>query len=200
MVYCPKCGSYNDEDAKYCEKCGENLKRDIHSRNVSRIDGNRSNGMSTSLKALIVVCIILVVGISVAVGMLVTQPSTNTASQVTTSAAQQTPTTQQYQPTWHEVVTYTETSGSNYAFSIRGSQFKVTMSAVPMITFNNNYLDVTVSNGNNIVGSGSLSWSPNENPNKKESVIPVSQGAGTYAIQIVPTDIQSYSVTVWDYY
>ena len=198
-MYCPKCGTENDEDAKYCQKCGLILKKDMHKRNIPRNEKNE--GMSKTVKGLIIACVILIAGIGVAAGMLLTNPSTNTTIyQVAPNTASQTPTTQQYQATWHEIATYTGPGEVNSAFSIRGSQFKVTMSAVPMITYNTNYLDVGVASGNYLVGRGSLSWTSNENPNKKEAVIPVSQGSGSYSIGIVPTDIESYRVTVWDYY
>ena len=50
MVLCPKCGLINDEDAKYCEKCGESIQENV----------------SKSTKSIIIVglCIILMFGIA----------------------------------------------------------------------------------------------------------------------------------------
>jgi hypothetical protein len=157
--------------------------------------------MSNLVKGLIIACVILIAGIGVSAGMLLTNPDTNTTVyQVVPNSESQTPTTQQYQPTWHKVNVYTGPGQDNGDFSIQGNQFKVTMSAVPMVTYNINYLDVYVNKGNSIVGSGTLSWSESENPNKKETSIMVNQGHGTYTVTIYPTDIQNYDVTVWDYY
>ena len=32
MVYCPKCGTKNEEDAKYCSKCGADLEISLEER------------------------------------------------------------------------------------------------------------------------------------------------------------------------
>jgi hypothetical protein len=196
-MFCPKCGARYDEDAKYCERCGESLQKSIHERNVLSKEKDESSGMSSSVKALIVVCILLIAGIGVTAGMLLQKPI-NTTAQVASST--QPSTSQSNQPAWHQVANYTGPDAVNGTFSIQGTQFKVTISAVPMITYNTNYLDVAVGSGNYLAASGTLSWTATESPAKKESVISVSQGQGTYDIEIDPTDIQNYTVTVWDYY
>lgn len=95
---------------------------------------------------------------------------------------------------------YTGSGAVNGTFSIQGSQFKVAMSAVPLITYQANYLDVTVGSGNNIVALDTLSWNATESPAKKEKGISISRGSGTYDISINPVDIKNYTVTVWEYY
>lgn len=149
---------------------------------------------------MIVVIVVLVAVLGVTAGMLFQKPSQNIILPSNTTTSTATPQSNVYQPTWHQVATYTGPGSVNSVFSIKGNQFKVTMSAVPKITYNTNYLDVGVASGNYLVGRGSLTWSSNENPDKKENVIQVSQGSGTYEIGIVPTDVESYTVTVWDYY
>lgn len=203
-MFCPKCGTNNDDDAKYCEGCGQSLQKGVNKRDVLDKEKNNSNGMSNGVKALIVVCIVLIAGIGVTAGMLLQKPASTavntTQAAPTTTTTTQSSSAQPYQPTWHKAAVYTGPGEIDSSFSIRGNQFKVTMSAVPMITYNANYLDVAVGSGNYLDGSGSLGWTANENPVKKETVFQVSQGRGTYEIQIVPADIESYTVTVWDYY
>jgi hypothetical protein len=196
-MFCPKCGTRYNEDVKYCERCGEPLQKSIHKRNVLSKERAESGGMSNGIKALIVVCAILVAGMGITAGMLL-QKHVNTTTQVASTT--QPSTSQSNQPAWHSVANYTGPGAMNGTFSIQGSQFKVTMSAVPEITYKTNYLDVDIGNGNYLVASGTLGWTATENPAKKETVISVSQGSGTYDIEINPTDIQKYSVTVWDYY
>lgn len=204
-MFCPKCGTKNDDDAKYCEGCGQSLQKGVNKRDMLDKEKNNSSGMSNGVKSLIIVCIVLIAGISVTAGMLLQKPASTATTNVTQTAPATTTTTQSssaqpYQPTWHKVAVYTGPGQDYGSFTIKGDQFKVTMSAVPMITYNTNYLDVYVYSGNYMVGSNTLSWSETENPDKKEDSIMVSQGHGTYNLNIWPTDIDNYAVTVWDYY
>ena len=208
-MFCPKCGTKNDDDAKYCEGCGQSLQKGVNEREMLDREKNNSGGMSNGVKALIVVCIILIAGIGVAAGMLLQKPASTAANATqpaptTTVTTTQSSDTQPYQPTWHKVAVYTGPGEDYGSFTIKGDQFKVTLSAVPAITYTSNYLDVYVYEGNtvgyNTVGSGTLSWGDTENPAKKEDSILVSQGSGTYTLDIMPTDIDNYAVTVWDYY
>jgi Predicted membrane protein len=206
-MFCPKCGTDNDDDAKYCEGCGRSLQKGIHEQNIQNKQKNESSGMGNGVKALIVICVVLVAGIGITAGMLLQNPSSSVANNskqdhvITTTQSSD---TQTYQPTWHKVAVYTGPGEDYGSFTIKGNQFKVTMSAVPAITYTTNYLDVYVYEGNtigiNTVGSGTLSWSETENPDKKEDSILVSQGSGIYTLDILPTDIDNYAVTVWDYY
>lgn len=207
-MFCPKCGTKNDDDAKYCEGCGQSLQKGVNKRDILDKEKTSGGGMSSGVKALIVICIVLIAGIGVTAGMLLQKPA-GTVTANATQAAPATTTTQSsnaqvYQPTWHKVAVYTGPGEDYGSFTIRGNQFKVTLSAVPAITYSTNYLDVYVYQGNtvgyNTVGSGTLSWGNTENPVKKEDSIMVSQGSGTYTLDILPTDIDNYAVTVWDYY
>lgn len=60
-MFCPKCGSKNEEDAKFCEKCGTNLNDDpeITTENTS-----------SNVKYIIVIAVILVVGLGIAAAAL----------------------------------------------------------------------------------------------------------------------------------
>jgi len=68
---CPKCGYFNDEDAKYCEKCRFNIQ--------SNYSGNiiENKGMSTLTKALIVLCIVIVGVLGVTTGFMFQNVSSN---------------------------------------------------------------------------------------------------------------------------
>jgi hypothetical protein len=203
-MFCPKCGTDNDDDAKYCEGCGRSLQKGIHEQNMQSKQKNENSGMSNGVKALIVICVVLVAGIGLTAGMLLQNPASSAANnskqdQVVTTT--QSPDTQTYQPTWHKVATFTGSTDDYRTFSIRGNQFKITMSAVPMITYSENSLLVNVfSESGSMVGTGTIEWGDNENPDKKEHVIPVSQGSGTYSISSYAYDLESWTITVWDYY
>ena len=69
MVRCEKCGKENDKDATFCEKCGNNLKKTF-SREFPRETVKKGN-MARSTKILILVCVILVAGLSVVAGVMV---------------------------------------------------------------------------------------------------------------------------------
>lgn len=202
-MICPKCGTKNDEDAKYCEGCGRSLQAGIGRHDTASKGKNESEGMHTNVKVLIVICVVLIAVLGVAAGMLLQKPSQVVVTQANSTPSQQT-STQPYQPTWHKVAVYTGPGEDYGSFTIKGNQFKVTMSAVPAITYNVNYLNVYVYSGSTIgvnqVGYGTLSWTDTESPNKKETSILVSQGNGVYTLDILPTDIENYAVTVWDYY
>lgn len=197
---CPKCGSPNDEDAKYCEKCRFNIQKSNYSGNIIE-----NKGMSTSTKALIVLCILIVGVLGVTAGFMF-QNTSSDPDQALSLRENSTPKTEQapkqttYQPTWHKVNTFTGPGNEYRSFSIKGNKFKVTMSAVPMINYDYNYLDVFVYRDGYVIDSGFLSWGPRENPGKKEHVIQVSNGPGMYEIIIAPIELESHTVTVWDYY
>lgn len=202
-MICPKCGTKNDEDAKYCEGCGRSLQTGIGRHDTASKGKNESEGMHTNVKVLIVICVVLIAVLGVAAGMLLQKPSQVVVTQANSTPSQQT-STQPYQPTWHKVAVYTGPGEDYGSFTIKGNQFKVTMSAVPAITYNVNYLNVYVYSGSTIgvnqVGYGTLSWTDTESPNKKEDSILVPYGNGVYTLDILPTDIENYAVTVWDYY
>jgi len=71
-VYCKNCGHENDEDATFCENCGANL--------GSTSPQETSAGMSRINKILIVAVIVLVLGVGLTVGLLLTSksPASNT--------------------------------------------------------------------------------------------------------------------------
>lgn len=196
-MFCPKCGTRYNEDVRYCERCGKSLQKSIHERNVLANKRAENGGMSNSFKALMVVCVILMAGIGVTAAYLLQKPA-DTNAQV--SPTTQSPNSQLNQPAWHQVAVYTGPDAVNGTFSIQGRRFKVIMFAAPMITYKTNYIDVAIGSGDYMVDSGTLSWTATESPAKKETMITVSQGQGIYNIEINPTDIQNYNVTVWDYY
>lgn len=143
-----------------------------------------------NVKPFIVICVILAV---IGGSMMLQKHAVNTQQVAPATSLSN-------QPAWHQVATYTGPGRVNGTFSIQGSQFKVTMSAVPMFSSDTNFLDVVIGSRKFLVASGTLSWNLTENPDEKELQIPVSKGAGTYDIHIGPKDIQNYTVTVWDYY
>jgi hypothetical protein len=70
MVRCKNCGKENDKDSAFCENCGSNL-RTTFSRGIPREPAKKSRVIGNSSKILIVVCVILVAGLSIAVGVMV---------------------------------------------------------------------------------------------------------------------------------
>ncbi|MDZ4171288.1 MAG: pseudomurein-binding repeat-containing protein [Methanobacteriaceae archaeon] len=57
---CPNCRTKNDEEAKFCEKCGVSLKTIV-----------KNEGMSSTTQILIIICIILFIGLAIAFGVII---------------------------------------------------------------------------------------------------------------------------------
>jgi hypothetical protein len=75
-VYCKNCGYENDDDASFCENCGAFL---------SPYSSSKPSGMSSTNKILIVAVIVLILGVGIAAGVLLTSkaPVNNTTANVT---------------------------------------------------------------------------------------------------------------------
>lgn len=88
FMRCSNCGYNNDNDAKFCEKCGANL------GHVPQ----KASGMSTTNKILIIAVIVLILLVGIVAGMLLTSnaPVNNTTANntsITVSEPVTTPTT-----------------------------------------------------------------------------------------------------------
>lgn len=72
-LYCKNCGYENDDDASFCENCGANLRPNY---------SQSSTGMSSTNKILIFVVIVLIAGIGIAAGVMLTSitPVNNTTT------------------------------------------------------------------------------------------------------------------------
>ena len=73
-MHCPKCGTNNDSDAKYCEKCGIR---------INGLPKTNEENTSPAVKYLIVICVILVAGLGIAAGYIFQgHPSNSNSTQV----------------------------------------------------------------------------------------------------------------------
>jgi hypothetical protein len=95
-MICPKCGHKNDIDADFCENCGTKIKDTADDKQYTNNSSNES--ISKSTKLLIVICVVLIIGIGIAAGVLIknnlekspVQSVTNSsADQITNSSADQ---------------------------------------------------------------------------------------------------------------
>jgi len=191
MIFCPKCGYKNDEDAAFCENCGENL------RSKSE-NGSTVSGMKTSTKLLIGLCIVLIAGLGVTSGFLLQMngAKANPTSSVNQSAAQVT-----YKASWHEVTSFTGAADDMRSFNTQGKQFKVVMSATPLLNYNVNSMSMDISDSNNnLLTSGSLEWEPTEALSEKQKTIEVTGQPGTYYLNIYSNELENWTVKVYDYY
>jgi len=193
MVNCPNCGNRNDSDAKYCEKCGANLKRypgiskTYHGSLVKE-------GMATSTKVLIIACIVLVAGLGLAIGLL-WQTNSGTPVSVSQTGEQVT-----YKASWHEVTSFTGTYNDYRSFQTKGKRFKVVMSATPILNYDTNSMTVDIFSNNDILSSGSLDWGATDALTTKEKTIQLTGPPGTYWINIYALELESWTVKVYDYY
>ena len=76
MSRCENCGHENDMDASFCESCGANLKTSTLSKKPGKTIKN-DEGMAQSTKILIIVCVILVIGVGIAAGVLIKNSQQN---------------------------------------------------------------------------------------------------------------------------
>lgn len=101
---------------------------------------------------------------------------------------------------WHELATFKGSSDDHRCFNIQGDKFKIVMSAVPMITYQPNTMQVYVIKDNSIVAAKSIEWGATEYPNRKREIIEVTSGPGTYCIMVYTVDLENWQITIWDYY
>jgi hypothetical protein len=76
MSKCENCGHDNDIDASFCESCGSNLKTSTLSKKPGKTI-KKEDGMGQSTKILIIVCVVLVIGVGIASGVLIKSSQQN---------------------------------------------------------------------------------------------------------------------------
>jgi hypothetical protein len=76
MSKCENCGHENDIDASFCESCGANLKTGTFSKKPGEII-KKEESMAQSTKILILVCVVLVIGVGIAAGVLIKSSQQN---------------------------------------------------------------------------------------------------------------------------
>ena len=150
----------------------------------------------------------MIAGIVVSVGVILQVNLSTDEKIVTAEANSSNVVTQPQQSSWHLIATY---SGGNsnvmkaFDFNSTGQKVKVTISAKPLVTYNTNkvelYLQKELSGGRfTLAKECNLSWGSTESPNTKKFSIEDSSGSKTYNLQIIPTDIEKWTVKIWDYY
>jgi hypothetical protein len=65
---CPKCHKNNDEDASFCENCGTKLKTLTDDADTKK--PLKKESIKNSTKILIIVCVVLIIGVGITVGIL----------------------------------------------------------------------------------------------------------------------------------
>lgn len=195
LMQCQNCGYDNDEDALFCEKCGSNLKQ----QSFGRFNQTKSEkeGMRTSTKVLIVVCIVLVVALGITAGALFLNKGTsnNNPVSVNQSSEQVTATAD-----WHQLTSFSGSGDDFRTFQTKGQRFKVVMSATPQLNYNTNFMNVDISGNGQILASGNLNWNSTDALTTKEKTIEVTGSPGTYTSHVTTKDLQSWTVTIYDYY
>lgn len=191
MVRCPNCGNENDMDAKFCEKCGFDLKRSP-GRPYARPPVKE--GMATSTKVLIIACIVLVAGLGLTIGLLW---QTNSANPISVSQSGEQVT---YKADWHEVASFSGTYNDYRSFQTKGQRFKVVLSATPLLNYATNSMSVDISNSNSMLSSGSLDWGASDALTTKEKTIEVTGPPGTYWVNVYANELESWTVKIYDYY
>lgn len=199
MIFCPKCGLRNEDNAKKCIACGSEIKQRPY-RFAGQQKEETREGMAKSTKLLIIAGIILVAGLGLTYGVILKSGEISTPPQVSSPAAENTSSKTNSKPIWHKITTFTGNSEDSRTVNIKGNQFKVIMSATPKVSYDINAFSVDVLKGEAGIATGTINWSATEKPTRKEHVVQVKEGKGPYTIKIIPSDIASWSVTVWDYY
>lgn len=199
-MICQNCGHENDMDATFCERCGARLGRDSNFGRRQQTYPEKT-GMSSSTKLLIVVVVVLVAVLGIAAGafMMMNQSNTaapnNTQTSVSESSEKVT-----YKADWHKVTSFSGIDDDYRSFSIKGQQFKVVMSATPTMNYNTNFMSIDISDTSGIIGSGELNWEPTDALSSKEKTVKVTGPPGTYWVDVLTKDLESWTVTVYDYY
>lgn len=164
--------------------------------------------MDKTSKILTALILVLVVSIGITIGFIFMIGSGNDDGLASTQSNQINTTTQSQQPSWHQIASYSggvTNEMKAYDFTSKGQKVKVTVSAKPMVTYNTNSLGLYLlkeldGGAYTLAKDGNLTWGSTESPNTKEMSIEDSSGSKTFTLQVSPTDIESWTVTIWDYY
>ncbi|MCE5215186.1 MAG: zinc ribbon domain-containing protein [Methanobacterium sp.] len=183
MVICKNCGYRNDDEAQFCQNCGESLKP--------------KEGMSNITMILIVVVIVLALIVGLFAAMYLTQNQTTPTNNTTIIVNQSKPNAS---ADWHQISNFNGANNANTSFTIRGKQFKVVISATPKNISTNRYMTVNITNGNTILSTGTLSWGSNDQTTKAEKTLQVTANPGTYYLFIYTKDLLGWNITIYDYY
>ncbi|HIH62007.1 MAG TPA: hypothetical protein HA298_04905 [Methanobacteriales archaeon] len=159
--------------------------------------------METSTKVLLVACFVLVAILGFMIGVLVKLEESQLKPLVSInggdgSSSPQVSTVEGAE--WHEIATFTGSGDDYQCFTIEGSKFKVVMSAVPMITYQPNTIQLDIIKDGEVIATRSLEWGATEYPDRKREIIEIPYGPGTYCIRVYTVDIENWQVTIWDYY
>jgi uncharacterized protein YxeA len=187
-MICPQCKTYNDDDAKFCEKCGRALRSD------------KRGSISSTTKILIVICGILILGVGLLAGMLLQNDKAPVVTNNTTTYVEQSPTEVINKDDWNEIDTLSGVNDDIMSFSTKGSKFKVEYSATPLKNYDTNYLNVDIANQNNIITSGQMDWGSTDAITEKKKSVVITSGPGNYFINIYTKDLESWNIKVYDYY
>ncbi len=198
-MICQNCGHENDMDATFCDRCGARLGRDPNFGHRRTPPGKE--GTSQTTKILIVAVVILVGILGVTAGMLL-QSDKNTISTADENQPSITESDEKvtYKADWHKVTSFSGSGDEYRSFKIRGQQFKVVFSAMPMLNYNTNFMSIDVYDASGIIGSGEVNWGPTDALTNKEKTVKVTGPPGTYTVDVLTKDLESWTVTIYDYY
>lgn len=196
-MICQNCGQENDMDATFCERCGARLERSNFGR---RQQPPAKQGMSSSTKWLIVIVVILVGVLGVTAGALLMNQGSKTVPNNTQTSVSESQEQVTYKADWHQVTSFSGVSDDYRSFSIKGQRFKIVMKATPTLNYNTNFMNVDISGTSGIIGSGNLNWGPNDALSSKEKTVEFTGPSGTYYSDVSIKDLESWTVTVYDYY
>ena len=200
MSKCQKCGYENDMDATFCEKCGAKLTSSFSTIAPSK-PIRKEESMAKSTKILIVVCVILIAGLGISIGVLMQMNKGEGTVIVNNSTVTQSPTQVSNQESWHEIASFSGADNGTGDFVTQGNMFKIVMTANPQLNFNTNSMTVDVSDSNdNVIGSGNIQWAPTEAISQKEKTIEIKDTPGTYSVAETIYAIKNWTVDVYDYY
>jgi cytoskeletal protein RodZ len=149
---CSECGHENKDKAKFCSKCGANLKQEVVSEPTS-------NNSKIIIAALVVVIVIL----ALCIGYFALNNNAQTAqpqpqqqssgsvqsndSSSNGESSQQTTTTASKAKQWELIGTYSGSGSGRQSVNVPAGQIMVKLSAYPIKNYATNHLYVTGSNG-----------------------------------------------------
>lgn len=165
--------------------------------------------MNKNTKILLIVCLCLVLSVSITLGVLFNHyafnqgvPNTSTQNQVYVQ-------NETSQSSWHKIASYSGGSSNDYEkhdFNSKKGSIKVTLTGLPQQNYGFNDLQIYVlkyyNNGGAItcVGNNSISWGETEAVQSKEGTLYINNPAKNYNMEIHPTNMETWTVTIWDYY
>ncbi|MCC7554001.1 MAG: zinc ribbon domain-containing protein [Methanobacteriaceae archaeon] len=189
-MFCQNCGTKNDEDAIYCEKCGLKL--------IKKPENSNKN-------ILIIILIVILVIASLA-GLFIflsnnsnSDVSQNNVPSMGSDENLRNVENSNHPKTWNQINSYSGVSDYTTGVNIKGDKIKVEFSAFPIKNYADNHMKVDVYKDGKYLDSSSVSWNGKSAVATRSNNIELSYGPGNYQIYVDGYELVSWNMVVYEW-